>query len=360
MAARPVATLSLGEQIHEELTCSICLELFNKPKVLPCQHTFCQGCLQQLTLNKTTLFQCPVCSQWARKPCQGVKALPDNILVTTLQMRVQHQATPVKRKRESKDRCVLHQSEEIKLYCQQCDVPVCNECLDQNHSDHCTVSLKKAAQERKAPVQALVDEGKNNLARSCTFVKSLRDKERGLKEQTQQTKNNIISTYNQMVQKLTERRDCLLSEVEKIDNENMTMLQKERDSVLLDISKLAAACDRADEEMAKGGVVFLHQESILAGIMEKHRGNPAPSPVQNQSAVFQPIVTPVPVLGQVLVQARPNAQIPAAPAPVPAAPASCNDAPEAKPIQVCDESNNQPKTIIDGRKSSMVLHAVGF
>eukprot|EP00058_Branchiostoma_floridae_P002397 XP_002587885.1 hypothetical protein BRAFLDRAFT_87272 [Branchiostoma floridae] len=57
MAAAPS---SFREQIGEELTCSICLELFTRPKVLPCQHTFCQDCLQDHAEVRMP-FQCPVC-----------------------------------------------------------------------------------------------------------------------------------------------------------------------------------------------------------------------------------------------------------------------------------------------------------
>ncbi|KAI8500573.1 hypothetical protein Bbelb_213910 [Branchiostoma belcheri] len=180
------ASSSLGTQIQEDLTCSICLGLFTRPKVLPCQHTFCQDCLQHLTVGQTT-FQCPVCRKQVRKPPQGVQAFPNNLLVTSLQTRIQED--DMKKVELKKDLCPLHPSEEIKLYCQECNVPVCNECLDNKHSSHSTISLKKAAEERKASVQVLIDEGRNNVATYHAFIKSLTDKEKTLKEQKQQTNN---------------------------------------------------------------------------------------------------------------------------------------------------------------------------
>ncbi|XP_035659378.1 tripartite motif-containing protein 3-like [Branchiostoma floridae] len=77
------ASSSLGTQFHEELTCSICLELFTRPKVLPCQHTFCQDCLQDHA-GRGGAFQCPNCRQQVRLPPQGVTGLPDNLMAANM------------------------------------------------------------------------------------------------------------------------------------------------------------------------------------------------------------------------------------------------------------------------------------
>ena len=47
----------------KELTCTICLEAFTEPKVLPCCHTFCKKCLEA-TLEKSDKKEkltCPQC-----------------------------------------------------------------------------------------------------------------------------------------------------------------------------------------------------------------------------------------------------------------------------------------------------------
>eukprot|EP00058_Branchiostoma_floridae_P002396 XP_002587884.1 hypothetical protein BRAFLDRAFT_87271 [Branchiostoma floridae] len=86
------ASPSLGTQFMEELTCSICLELFTRPKMLPCQHTFCQDCLQDLASRKVPL-RCPNCRQQVRLPPQGVAGLPDNLMAANMCERLQNQAT---------------------------------------------------------------------------------------------------------------------------------------------------------------------------------------------------------------------------------------------------------------------------
>ena len=53
------------DKLSEHLTCQICLEVYKQPKSLPCQHTFCCGCLQdyfkkQVHLKGEHLFKAMV------------------------------------------------------------------------------------------------------------------------------------------------------------------------------------------------------------------------------------------------------------------------------------------------------------
>ncbi|XP_035658526.1 uncharacterized protein LOC118403814 [Branchiostoma floridae] len=326
MAAAPS---TLVTQIREELSSSICLELFTRPKVLPCQHTFCQDCLQHFE-GREGAFQCPNCRQESKLSPQGVAGLPENHLVKSLCERLQNQATLSGETREqpqSGNRCSFHPSEVLKVYCKQCQIPVCDLCLEQAHDDHCTTTIKKAAQERRSTVQGLIDEGKSILESYLSFPRSLREEEKSLNEQKQQRDNSIIQAYNQMVQKLTERKDHLLSESQQSHKDNRDRVMNERDRVLADINELSAACDRAEQELQLGWVEILSQETALTEVVGKYRGKAAPTPVQTQPAVFQPTDTRVPVLGHVRIQSLPSAPIPVAPAPISAAPAPMSAAP---------------------------------
>eukprot|EP00058_Branchiostoma_floridae_P005902 XP_002591390.1 hypothetical protein BRAFLDRAFT_86897 [Branchiostoma floridae] len=255
MAAAPS---SLGAQFHEELTCSICLELFTRPKVLPCQHTFCQDCLQDHA-GRGGAFQCPNCRQEGRLPPQGVAGLPDNHLVTSLCERLQNQATLSVETREqpqSGNRCCFHLSEVLRLYCNRCNVPVCNECLDEMHNDHNTITLKKAARERKAPVQELINEGRDILEVYCGLLKSLREKEKTLDEEKEDTDNSIIQACNHH---LFQAEEKYLKDKEAV--------QEERDSFLADVDELSAACDRAEQELQHG--TFVRQFPTVVSGEEK-------------------------------------------------------------------------------------------
>eukprot|EP00058_Branchiostoma_floridae_P012614 XP_002598102.1 hypothetical protein BRAFLDRAFT_85680 [Branchiostoma floridae] len=284
------ASSSLGTDFKEELSCCICLELFTRPKVLPCGHIFCQGCLQNLTRSGGA-FKCPICRQQVRLPHHGVSCLPDshNIANMCEKLRQNSSSEETREQPQSGNRCSFHPSEMIKVFCKQCQIPVCDHCLNEAHDDHHIATIKKAAQEKSLLVRSLINEGKN-----------------------------IMESYLSLFRSLTERKDNFAKK--------LNMIQTERDRVLEKVNKLSAACDQAEQEMEKGGVEFLSQQTTLTEVVGKYRGKAAPTPVQTQPAVFEPMDTTVPVLGHVRVQSLPSAPIPAVPAPIPAAPTSRTDA----------------------------------
>ncbi|XP_066287410.1 E3 ubiquitin-protein ligase TRIM56-like [Branchiostoma lanceolatum] len=71
-------------QIKEEfLVCQICFEDYHEPKVLPCQHTFCKKCLQNM-VAKMGKLTCPNCRRECQLPQNGVEELPISFFVNKL------------------------------------------------------------------------------------------------------------------------------------------------------------------------------------------------------------------------------------------------------------------------------------
>ncbi|XP_045214746.2 uncharacterized protein LOC123564896 isoform X2 [Mercenaria mercenaria] len=81
------------EDIEHILTCSICIELFEKPRLLPCAHTFCEKCLSDYinsnTKNKPKTkpsFVCPLCranTALSKQPFNG-EVFPANLTIQSL------------------------------------------------------------------------------------------------------------------------------------------------------------------------------------------------------------------------------------------------------------------------------------
>ena len=134
--------MAAAETVRKHLTCSICLEVFKKPKTLPCLHSFCEACLEEhirsfCQTHKT--FECPLCraethldqqntnDQWA-------KSYPTNhFIVSLIEDEVLHaQARSVDKNLAIECVPCSLDAKSVKAFCFciQCVEYLCKECFE--------------------------------------------------------------------------------------------------------------------------------------------------------------------------------------------------------------------------------------
>lgn len=81
--------------LNDLLECSVCLErLDTSSKVLPCQHTFCKKCLEEILTTKHEL-RCPECRVLVITP---IDTLPPNVLLMRILEGMRHAGNEPKKK----------------------------------------------------------------------------------------------------------------------------------------------------------------------------------------------------------------------------------------------------------------------
>ena len=114
----------MAEKERDDLTCSVCLEEFKDPKVLPCCHTFCKGCLERIlekSGQKESLI-CPQCKAKHRVPVGGTDAfLTDFAVLQTFRIR------SLIAKRKSCGMCTSKDIPPVS-FCEECEEYLCEYC----------------------------------------------------------------------------------------------------------------------------------------------------------------------------------------------------------------------------------------
>lgn len=154
------------EELHKELTCPVCLDLFREPVILECGHHFCRLCIGKFWEAKSEdESTCPQC----RKTCS--KTLKPNSLLCNVVNSVRRarmvdaecQRAPspepatsscaVGEECESRslpsDMCVQHE-ERLKLFCEDDQVAICLVCgMSRDHKTHSVIPINEAFENYK-------------------------------------------------------------------------------------------------------------------------------------------------------------------------------------------------------------------
>uniref|UniRef100_A0A1X7T9P0 RING-type domain-containing protein n=1 Tax=Amphimedon queenslandica TaxID=400682 RepID=A0A1X7T9P0_AMPQE len=129
MATKPSFSSGLLK-LEEQLTCSICLDIYTNPKSLPCLHSFCQHCLEGLPLdkkNETYYLSCPTCRHCTELPEEGAGAFPVAFHLQNIKEIHTFMKKAANPQQVTCDNCTTANATG---YCQDCSKFLCQKCLD--------------------------------------------------------------------------------------------------------------------------------------------------------------------------------------------------------------------------------------
>lgn len=206
------------------LICSICLDRYNNPKVLPCLHTFCERCLQNYIPPHSLTLSCPVCRQTSILPEKGVAALQSNFFITNL-MEVLKKSPNSNLSEDYTDAingvatgqplsCPNHGGNVMEFYCPPCETAMCEECTSGEHAEHATVPLKDVLEQHKASLQEQLDAVKNRLPEIESALEVLSEILQQLSSQKSSIEEMIHATFEELQKTLNVRKSVLLMELE--------------------------------------------------------------------------------------------------------------------------------------------------
>ena len=131
MAELPKIAEEAITKIDSKLECSICLDNFKEPKLLPCFHIFCKSpCLEKLVVqaNEGQTLNCPTCRYLVPLPVNGVGGLQTDFHIEHL---FEIRESLQKAKNTKCENCT---DKNATKYCRECSVFVCDDCTQAHNA----------------------------------------------------------------------------------------------------------------------------------------------------------------------------------------------------------------------------------
>ncbi|XP_043534013.1 zinc-binding protein A33-like isoform X2 [Chiloscyllium plagiosum] len=134
-----MATNHHVNRLFSEVTCSICLDFFQEPVALECEHNFCRLCISRTWEQGGAFYSCPECREEFHekklKPNRMLANIVEGVRELNLQPRQGHPTFY----------CQQH-DERRKLFCQDCQAAICVVCsCAKEHQGHSFIPVEEAA-----------------------------------------------------------------------------------------------------------------------------------------------------------------------------------------------------------------------
>ncbi|XP_021379851.1 tripartite motif-containing protein 59-like isoform X2 [Mizuhopecten yessoensis] len=231
--------------LEEDLTCSICLELYNDPVSLPCQHNFCRKCIHSHLHQKSDIhvhvlgaehgrFPCPNCRDYVELTETDIKKLPKNFALQN----IVHKFQSLKLENETKDTglvetdCMYH-NKPLMVYCDTCDEALCIECFPKrSHENHNVVHFKDKVKMYQEDVEQTI------LPQIIHLQESLKEMKRrltGIRQETQEllqvNMEDVTESFQELRSAVNQKESELMSVFESKKEETDSRYKSHTDSL---------------------------------------------------------------------------------------------------------------------------------
>ncbi|XP_078361778.1 E3 ubiquitin-protein ligase TRIM45-like isoform X2 [Oculina patagonica] len=282
---------TLLNNLHEEVSCSVCMTTFTDPKQLPCLHSFCLHCLEGIlrTSGRRDIITCPECRRESRVPASGnLNDLPTNFRINSLldvlaikecntagvkcgncdkkssqssycfqcssfwcdfcitghniiRTNTGHRVLALKDFEDQDIEDVLkrpafcpkpgHEKKELEFFCKNCAEPVCNFCVATIHEGHVKILLEEAANERKLEVKTVIESQKEKAEQMKNKISELDENSAKIQAQIATVKESVQQFVDDMTVVMEAKKQEIFNEVENQGKQSLQRLAKQKSEI---------------------------------------------------------------------------------------------------------------------------------
>ncbi|XP_070593741.1 E3 ubiquitin-protein ligase TRIM39-like [Erythrolamprus reginae] len=208
------------QDLVEEATCSICLEYFQDPVLIPeCGHNFCRGCLTRSWETSKSEASCPQCRQ---------TFAPRSVLPNRQLARV---AEVAKRcggpwGEEGGSFCPKHR-EPLKLFCKDHETLICVVCIvSEEHKGHSVIPPEEAFPEYKIKAVDCLKLQKAQKEKISTYKRDTEKTVQEILDKMKEVKKDLMAEFRELQLLLEAQEQRLLTRMEEMEKDLMAREEK--------------------------------------------------------------------------------------------------------------------------------------
>ena len=302
---------TLLDNLHDEVSCSVCMCTYTDPKQLPCLHSFCLQCLNgiQRTSGVHGKITCPECRRQFQIPGSGNPSeLPTNFRINSLldvlaikecstanvkcgncnkrsaqtlycfqccsfwceecilahnviRTNKEHKTLALKDFQDQDIEAVLrrpafcqkelHEKEELKFFCKKCQVAICNSCAMTLHEGHGKMLLQEATNARKTKINSMIKSLKDKVLEKRKEVEQFNQKSMEVQAKVADVKSQVQTNVDQMIAIIEARKQNVFDAVDNQAKKSLETLSQKKGEAENQVKIIESAIEQTESLMKR-------------------------------------------------------------------------------------------------------------
>ena len=322
---------TLLNNLHEELSCSVCMSKYTDPKQLPCLHSFCLHCLngiQRTSGRRDKLRARSVYRQEFNVPDNGnLAALPTNFRINSLldvlaiqecnttgvkcgncdertrqshycfqcyafwceeciglhnriKANKDHYSLALEEFREQDFENILkrpsfcgipgHGKKEMEFFCKICEVAICNACALLDHEGHAKMPLEMAANERKLRLKSAIDSQKKRAQAKKSQIEKLNEYCNEVQERAACVKRNAQEYADSIHAAIEAKKLEIFDDVKRRAQLSLEHIGLQKDKLVEQVKQYESEIERTETIIKRSTSAEIMQPNDVLNIILTH------------------------------------------------------------------------------------------
>ena len=302
---------TLLDNLHDEVSCSVCMCTFTDPKQLPCLHSCCLHCLNgiQRTSGVRGKITCPECRRQFQIPGSGNPSeLPTNFRINSLldvlaikecstanvkcgncdkrsaqtlycfqccsfwceecmlghniiRTNKEHKTLALKDFQDQDIEAVLkrpafcqkelHEKEELKFFCKNCKVAICNSCAMTLHEGHGKMLSQEATNARKTKINSMIKCLKDKVLEKREMVEQFNQKSMEVQAKVADVKSQVQTNVDQMIAIIEARKQDIFDALDNQAKKSLETLSQKKGEAENQVKIIESAIEQTESLMKR-------------------------------------------------------------------------------------------------------------
>ena len=252
-----------AEAVGELLRCPVCLDRYNQPCILPCQHTFCKTpCLEGLVDMRSRVVRCPECRMEHFVPYSGADGFPINRTIAnfldlqpntarTAEVGSSNQVEVPNTGAGTASLCGICEKEGPTSKCNHCEKLACEAC----RKSHFT--------QMKFDIGRLVNQLRRGIPKLSTSIADVEHKSEQVTQQVEAVKSEVRDTTERYIKELKDREKLLMSELDTFLVGEQRGVRLQQENMEVELASISSYCDSTEARLNQKEVE-LEEGELLA------------------------------------------------------------------------------------------------
>jgi len=164
-----------------------------------------------------------------------------------------------------------HEKEELKYFCKNCELAVCQTCVTLSHSGHALEHIEEEAERQKIEMKSMIETQRRNLQAKMDAVTKLDEDYAKLIQQCEEVKRDVQGTVDDLIANIEAKKQNIFAAVEDQTKKSLDSLTTQKSETENQIEEIKSSLDKADKvstRSANAEVVQVKKslQTILKGV----------------------------------------------------------------------------------------------